>query len=333
MNNKPRSNSAPTPSTKVANAPRPQNANATNNASTGNAPRPPVGKLDPQMMTRLNSAHIAQGANTDMHKSSRFRLHEERAYIYDKMSKNAVTGALLDTKAKIATNLSKSDRDTLTKEAESLRPFKREFKAENKEAARYETVAKGAKYTKTAAGVASHVGTAVAIANPAVGLATKGIAKGTGLVAGTTAAVAYHRASKAYAKNVDPDAQGAKPYLSSQMSQVKSDINKQKRNHMAVATGVSAALGGAGIGLDDLAGMAGGAMETATKANFGAAKATASGTLQLGQEMMQREQKSEFVNLLQHRRSFEPKNIPPVAKSPRIPAPTSQAPRPPVTKK
>ncbi|MBE1298573.1 MAG: hypothetical protein GJ680_01510 [Alteromonadaceae bacterium] len=332
MNNKPRSNSAPTPSTKVANAPRPQ-SNSTGGGAMGNSPRPAVGKLDPQMMQRLNSAHIAQGANTDKHKSSRFRLHEERAYIYDKMSKNAVTGALLDTKAKIATNLSKTDRDTLTQEAESLRPFKREFKADNKVAARYETIAKGAKYTKTAAGVVNHVGTAVAIANPAIGGATKLAAKGTGLLAGATAATAYGLASNAYQKNVDDKAQGARPYLSSQMAQVKSDINAQKRNHMAVTTGMSAALGGVGVGVDALVGMAGGAMEVASKANFGAAKSTASATLQLGQEMMQREQKSEFVNLLQHRRSFEPKRMPPVSKAPRIPEPPTAAPRPPTTKK
>lgn len=307
------------------NKPRPK---TTLKPPSNNAPRPPGGgpnKLSPEAMQRLNT-HIAQGPGR-MHERSVFRLHEERSYIYDKMSKNAVTGAALDVKANIATNLNKRDRAALTKEAESLRPFKREFKGNNPEGARAETIAKGAKYTRLGANVANHVGTGVALVNPLAGGATKLAAKGVSIGAGVVATGAYNEASKAYAKNVNPDATG-REMLGSQMAQVKSDINAQKRNHMAVMTGVGALTGAAGFGLDEIANVGDAAMEMASKTSFGTAKTMGSAGLQLGLEMKERQNKSEFVNLLQHRRAMEPKRGLQTPKPP-----TQRAPRPPGGKK
>ncbi|MCC2607973.1 hypothetical protein [Planctobacterium marinum] len=287
------------------NAPRPPNSSGAGpNAPTMNAPRPPGGPngLTADTMKRLN-AHIGQGRTT-IHTRSEARMHEERAYIYDRMSKGAVMTAALNAKTKISpfSTLKGADRDSLTKEAMALKPFKHDMKANNPEGARAEKVGKTAKYTKTGAGVVSAVGTGVTLVNPLAGGITKAAATGVGIGAGIVAATAYDRASKAYGKNVNDNASGDAMFAS-HIAAAKSDLNKEKRNNMIASTMLSGAFSGVGQLNAELMSGASEGVRMAAKAIHNTAKGTSSYLTKEAMDKSEGRHKSEIVNLMMHQRS------------------------------
>ena len=287
------------------NAPRPPGSSGgAPNAPTMNAPRPPGGPngLSADAMKRLN-AHVGQGRST-IHTRSEARLHEERAYMYDRMSKGAVMTAALNAKTAVSpfSTLNGGDRDRLTKQAMALKPFKHELKANNPEGARAEKVGKTAKYTKTGAGVVSAVGTGVSFVNPVAGGITKGVATGVGIGAGLVAAKAYHDASVAYGKNVKENPTGDAMFAS-HLAGAKSDLNKEKRNNMIASTALSGAFSGVGALNTELMSEASQGLRHAVKSVHNATKA---GSAYLTKEAMDQSEgrhKSEIVNLMMHQQS------------------------------
>lgn len=307
----------PRPKAPTTNAPRPP----TTGSATGgprqklqapdmNAPRPPTERSSPEVMKRLTSAQtstlasqIGQGPGA-MHRNSENRMHEERAYVYDRMSKGALMTKVLNAKTAInpLSSLNGGDRDRLTEEAMSLKPFKKEMKEMNPEASRHEKVAKTAKYTKTGASVVSAVGTGVALVNPIAGVATKATAQAVGIGAGLVAADQHNRAAKAYGSKIDEGASGDAMFQNN-IRKAKVDLNVTKRNHELVSTGVSALTSGLGHGTDALTQ---GTTEVAKQVIGGLHKANkAVGGVAIKETMETREakHKSEIVNNMMHLRS------------------------------
>lgn len=101
---------------------------------------------------------------------------------------------------------------------------------------------------------------------------------------GIAATGAYSDASKAYAAKVNPNAIG-RDMLSSQMARVKSDVTAQRRDHMGAMTALGAVTAGVVDGLDEVAEIAGGAVEVMSKATNRTAKTAGGVGLQLGLEM------------------------------------------------
>lgn len=302
----------------MSNKPRPtlerQNA-STNVLTAGNRPRP-KGNENAPVMGRMSSEQRQQMAQTigagpgKMHGKSHSRLHEERAYIYDQMSKgNALTAGVHRKKDQMASRvglstLNKQDRKELERESKDLKPYKGRMKDKNQEANEIESLGKNLKHVKTAATVANHIGTGVALANPLAGVVTKAVAKGVGAGAGIGAAVAFDRASKAYAKNVDENATGMS-MLDSHISQEKASLTEIKRNKMIVSTGASLAMTAGGFGVDAAVQGASTLARSAISTGYDVAKKGAKFGIKQPFENREQLHKSEIVNVMQHQRTAE----------------------------
>ena len=256
MINRPSPKNKPRP--EVATRPR-ANAMADNVATRprANAVTGREANDTPRVMQNMASAarkqletHIGQGPGK-MHAASTERLHNERAYIYDQMSKGMRMQTLNNFKTELnpMNKIGSDDRRNLTAEANSLKTYKDRMKDKNKAAVKREKIGTNLGHVKTGAKVADYVGTGVAFANPAAGAAIKVAAKSTSVAAGVGATIAYDRASKAYAKNVDETATGMN-MLDSHISAQKSELTATKRNKTAVSTAASVAFSAGGTEID-----------------------------------------------------------------------------------
>ena len=297
-----------------SNKPRPaltrQNATTNLHQGTGraqaNANAPVMQNMASAARKQLET-HIGQGPGK-MHAASTTRLHEERAYIYDQMSKGKRMQTVNNFKTGLnpLNNISKNDRRNLTAEANSLKTYKDRMKTNNKDAVKREKIGTNLGHVKKGARVANYVGTGVAFANPAAGLAIKASAKGVGIASGIGATVAYDRASKAYAKNVDDKATGMN-MLDSHISAQKSELTATKRNKTAVSTAASVAFGAGGFGVDAALEGANTLTESLVSSGFDAAKTGSKKAIGMAFSSQIRDNKSEIVNLMRHQKAFEPK--------------------------
>jgi hypothetical protein len=251
--------------------------------------------------------HIGQGPGK-MHAASTERLHNERAYIYDQMSKGKRMQTVNNFKTGLnpLNKINSADRRNLTSEANQLKTYKDRMKSKNKDATKREKIGTNLGHVKTGARVANYVGTGVAFANPAAGAAIKVAAKGTGIAAGIGATIAYDRASKAYAKNVDGSATGIN-MLDSHISAQKSELTATKRNKTAVSTAASVAFGAGGLGIDAALDGASKAAETLASTGYDVAKTGSKKAIGMAFSTQIRDNKSEIVNLMRHQKAFEPK--------------------------
>lgn len=296
------------------NKPRPtltrQNATRDLNKGTG---RTPADNNPPAMQNMASAArkqletHIGQGPGK-MHAASTARMHEERAYVYDQMSKGKRMQTVNNFKTGLnpLNNISKGDRRNLTAEANQLKTYKDRMKDKNPAATKREKLGTNLGHVKTGARVTNYVGTGVALVNPAAGLAVKATAKGVSIASGIGATVAYDRASKAYAKNVDASATGIN-MLDSHISAQKSDLTATKRNKTAVSTAASVAFGAGSFGVDAALDGASTVTQSLVSSGYDAAKTGSKKAIGLAFSQQIRENKSEIVNLMRHQKAYEPK--------------------------
>lgn len=313
MNNKPRpKESLTSASAALANGPRPKQ---TMTAPTVNAPRAPnqmasrpalnkVTMKQEQNLTEMLRARSTQGQKhpgAKMQAQSQKRLDTENAYIYDRMSKNALTGNWHDFKQMVnpLSGTTKASREELRKQGADLKGIKKDVKAHNPEATRHETNAKNAKYVKTGASMVGTAATGVAMINPLAGAVTKGVATGVGIGAGLVAVDQFRKAAKDHAAAVDDKATGDKMFMSN-ISGAAAGLNTKRADHELMSTAFS--------GVTSLTGGATGAVlqgtTEAARIGIGAAHSAIKNTgTQVTKHMMEQDEasyKSDIINNMKH---------------------------------